>query len=62
MAEVRGVWDVDATAVVEGAVAFQPLHGSEERVDDFRSSCAAQATGSSLGCLVPCQMSHRISA
>jgi len=30
-------------------------------VDNFRSSCAAQATGSSFGCLVPCWVSHRMS-
>ena len=27
--EVRGIWDIDAAAVVEDAVAFQPFHGLE---------------------------------
>jgi len=34
---------------------------SVERVDDFRSSCVARATGSSFSCLVPHRMSHRMS-
>jgi len=29
VAEVRSVWDVDATTVVEEAVAFQPFRGLE---------------------------------
>ena len=30
-------------------------------MDDFCSSCAARAMGSSFGCLVPCRMSRRMS-
>jgi len=29
MAEVRSVWNVDATTVVEKAIVFRPFHGSE---------------------------------